>query len=231
MTDDFVAFPHTPHLAWLAAGTPRADKVMSIEERCAFLDGPILVEEKVDGANLGLSFDKDGNIRAQNRGGYILPPWSGQFSKLGSWVSYRLDTLFDGLGSDLILFGEWLAVVHSIEYASLPDWFLGFDVFDRRTGKFWSVAERDRLLLHMDLVRVPSVTDGRFSLQQLVDRLSTSKSRVSDGRPEGFYLRREFGRNRAVRAKLVRADFTQSIREHWSRRQLRSNRLSSLIHH
>ena len=35
----FFRFPHTPHIAWLAAGAPRDDKVLSPEEAQALLAG------------------------------------------------------------------------------------------------------------------------------------------------------------------------------------------------
>ena len=49
----------------------RGDKILTESERDEFLQHVLTVEEKVDGANLGLSFDADGNIRAQNRGAYL----------------------------------------------------------------------------------------------------------------------------------------------------------------
>lgn len=67
MSSEFVRFPHTPHLAWLGEGHPRSDKVLDPEERAAILSTPVVVEERVDGANLGLSV-VDGSIRVQNRG-------------------------------------------------------------------------------------------------------------------------------------------------------------------
>ena len=73
----FFRFPHTPHLAWLGAGVPRDDKVLSPEEANKILAGSIVVEEKLDGANLGLSIGPDGQLRAQNRGQYLLEPYSG----------------------------------------------------------------------------------------------------------------------------------------------------------
>lgn len=46
-------FPHTPHLAWLGAGTPRNDKVLSTAEALRLLEHPVVLEEELDGANLG----------------------------------------------------------------------------------------------------------------------------------------------------------------------------------
>ena len=58
--NDFFKFPSTPHLAVLLGVDVRGDKVMSEKERDEFLRHEITVEEKIDGANLGISFDGDG---------------------------------------------------------------------------------------------------------------------------------------------------------------------------
>ena len=84
---EFFRFPHTPHLAWLGAGQPRDDKVLSPEEAREILSGEVVVEEKVDGANLGLSVDDDGELRVQNRGTYLdLNTSHAQFKPLRRWL-------------------------------------------------------------------------------------------------------------------------------------------------
>ena len=94
----------------------RGDKVLTESERDAFLRHELTVEEKVDGANLGLSFDADGNIRAQNRGAYLHLPGSGPWKKLGEWLALHTDALFQHLSDQYILFGEWCYAQHSIFY-------------------------------------------------------------------------------------------------------------------
>ena len=142
---DFFRFPHTPHLAWLGSGTPRDDKVLSPAEAQTLLAEAVVIEEKLDGANLGLSISPDGTLWAQNRGQYLIAPYAGQFEHLGHWIDAREDALFDALGENLILFGEWCAARHSVAYDHLPDWFLVFDVYDRSVCCFWSTARRDAL--------------------------------------------------------------------------------------
>ena len=127
---DFFRFPHTPHLAWLGEGSPRDDKVMSPSEVAALLAGDVVVEEKLDGANLGLSLAPDGSLRAQNRGQYLTEPHAGQFARLPAWLAQHDKAMRSVLTPNLILFGEWCAARHSLDYAALPDWFLLFDVFD-----------------------------------------------------------------------------------------------------
>ncbi len=67
MSEDFFKFPTTPHLATLPNVEVRGDKVLSPSERDEFLQHALTIEEKVDGANLGISFDKEGNVQFQNR--------------------------------------------------------------------------------------------------------------------------------------------------------------------
>ena len=71
MDDRFFRFPHTPHLVWLGQDAPRDDKVFSSAEAQALLASDVVVEEKLDGANLGFSLTSDGGLRAQNRGQYL----------------------------------------------------------------------------------------------------------------------------------------------------------------
>ena len=70
-THEFFRFPHTPHLAWLASGTPRDDKVLSPDEAHALLHHRVVVEEKLDGANMGISFSSEGVLHVQNP--YLTP--------------------------------------------------------------------------------------------------------------------------------------------------------------
>lgn len=202
----------------------RGDKVLTESERDAFLTHEVTVEEKVDGANLGLSFDVNGNIRAQNRGAYLHLPGSGQWKKLGEWLALHIDTLFEHLSDRYILFGEWCYAQHSIFYENLPDWFLAFDVYDREAGRFLATARRDRLLAEMDISKVPAIVRGRFTYPEIQELLSQSK--LTNQPAEGIYLRIDHGDWLEQRAKLVRPAFIQAVEQHWSRSAIRSNRLN-----
>ena len=141
---DFFRFPHTPHLAWLASGTPRDDKVLSPDEAKALLDHAVVVEEKLDGANMGISFNSEGVLHVQNRGQYLNKPYGGQFSRLDEWLVIREDALFDVLGDQLMLFGEWCAAQHSLDYEALPDWFHSFQMRPAMRSAAFSLRSRLR---------------------------------------------------------------------------------------
>jgi len=221
----FFRFPHTPHLAWLGPGQPRGDKVLGAAEAGSFLTSEVVVEEKVDGANLGFSVDEHGTLRGQNRGSYLdLEAPTGQWKLLKRWLVMRRDALAESLGPDLMLFGEWCYAVHSVRYTRLPDWFLAFDVYDRSSGEFWSIDRRDELASRLDLAVVPELARGRFDLDGLNKYLGGSS--LVDGPAEGIYVRREQSGRLLQRAKLVRAEFVQAIDEHWSKRPLTANQLA-----
>jgi len=222
---DFFRFPHTPHLAWLGAGKPRDDKVLAPQEVSEILAGDVVVEEKVDGANLGLSVSDDGELRGQNRGSYLeLDAPQGQWKPLKRWLATRRQALIDALAPNLMLFGEWCYAVHSVRYTRLPDWFLAFDVYDRSTGAFWSVDRRNELAGTLGIVTVPELSRGRYSVESLQSLLG--KSQVADGQAEGLYVRREASGLLRARAKLVRAEFARAIEVHWSKRKLEENQLA-----
>ncbi len=224
---DFFRFPHTPNLAWLGDGKVRGDKVLTTTEAEVFLAHVIVLEEKVDGANLGFSVDRNGDVRVQNRGQYLQRPFTGQFSRLNEWLAIHEEALFETLGESLVLFGEWVAAVHSFEYTNLPDYFLVFDVYDRGEGHFWSTARRSALASEHGLCLINQIGKGHYRLDSLKQILATTPSVYRDGGCEGIYLRHESEDWLIARAKLVHPDFVQSIGEHWRSRSLRWNALNT----
>lgn len=224
---DFFRFPHTPHIAWLAPGKPRDDKVLSLTESKELLAGEVVVEEKLDGANLGFSVSADGQLQAQNRGQYLGAPYGGQFSKLKPWLSIHEQCMVEALGSDLIAFGEWCAARHSLDYDELPDWWLLFDIYDRTAGRFWSTPRRNAWAQMQGFRTVPCILSGTVTMHKLTQCVSQSQSNFRSGSVEGIVVRREDTFWLHARAKLVHANFSQAIGKHWRSRSLEWNQLSS----
>ena len=220
---DFFRFPHTPHIAWLGEGIPRDDKVLSDSEIADILAQPLRIEEKLDGANLGISMRENGELRGQNRGQYLLEPFAGQFSRLNSWLAQQQYALTDHLQPDWILFGEWCVARHSLDYDNLPDWFVVFDVYDRSEQKFWSCERRNALAEKIGLAVVPTLHQGEMTLDALKELLNSASSHYRQGSPEGIVMRHDSTDWCEARAKLVRADFAQSIEEHWRSRAIEWN--------
>lgn len=222
MKEDFFKFPSTPHLALLSSVEVRDDKVMLDVERHDFLQQELTVEEKVDGANLGISFDSEGNIRAQNRGAYLHLPSTGQWKKLADWLAPRTDIFFEKLIDRYILFGEWCYAQHSVNYDRLPDWFLGFDIYDRKTNRFFSCDRRDIIFRAIGVFQVPKIDRGHFTVSKLRELLS--QSQLGEKPAEGLYLRNDQEDWLVQRAKLIRPTFIQSVEQHWSHSDIKPNK-------
>ena len=224
---DFFRFPHTPHLAWLGKGSPRDDKLLAPAELEALLADDVAVEEKLDGANLGISWGVEGQLQAQNRGAYLERPFRGQFSRLNQWLMPRMAVFQERLPLDVIVFGEWCAARHSLDYCGLPDWFLVFDVYDRDAKRFWSRDRRDALASQLGLVAVPLIGAGRFTLEELANLVRKRRSDYRDGGVEGIVIRQDGPLWCQRRAKLVHPDFAQEMGSHWRSRALEWNKLGA----
>lgn len=219
---DFVRFPSTPYLVRPEGFDVRDDKVLEPAEREELLSRKLHVEEKIDGQNLGISCGEDG-LRFQARGSYVQPGGR-HFRGLATWVEPRRRRLTDALGEELVLFGEWCTVTHSISYDALPDWFLIFDVYEKPAGRFWDPETRDALAEDLGLFTVPYIDTGHFTLDDLQGLIRPSS--VGHELMEGVVVRTDPSEPVQERAKLVRADFVQQIDQHWMTDQHTMNRLS-----
>jgi hypothetical protein len=223
----FFRYPQTPHLTWLGTAPPRGDKVLPLAKAEEILEGVVTVEEKLDGANLGISVNDEGALTFQNRGQYLDPPFLGQFARLTGWSTQHRQVLESMLNPGIILFGEWLAARHSVVYNCLPDWFVAFDVYDLAEGKFWSTSRRDVFVEMSGLALPPCITRRRTNLASLERLVMRSQSKFGDMAVEGLVIRRDRGQFNELRAKLVRPDFTQAISVHWRSKPLVWNKLMS----
>ncbi len=130
------------------------------------------------------------------------------------------------LRPELMLFGEWCAARHSLDYNALPDWFLLFDVYDRNSGRFWSTSRRNALASQAGLFTVPLIASGHTTLVELKQLVMNTSSRYRTGLPlEGVVVRRESIDWCEARAKLVHPDFVQAIDTHWRKRAIEWNRV------
>lgn len=225
--NEFVKFPHTPHVKWLSEKPLREDKLMSREEVDYLFSGTVDVEEKIDGTNIGISFDRGAEIRVQRRGSYIWPPYKGEFSEFSDWLETRVDILFDHIGTRYIVFGEWCNLVHSIYYDNLPDYFIGFDIFDKEEGIFLSPPLRDEILHTVYISSPGRFYRGRAHVAFVEDlRKSVSSFYRSSGGPEGLYIRKWDDKTTSARGKIVSPEFVDEIAEHWREKETVVNKIT-----
>lgn len=223
----FFKFPRTPHLFLMPGSSTRDDKLMSNQETSDFLRNKILIEEKIDGANVGFSLDDNNVIKIQNRGNYIRPGEHPQFSPLFDWTYQKQQLFQDYLGQRYILFGEWCYLKHSIHYTSLPDWFIGFDIYDKSEKKFLSVERRNITFERLGVHKIYKVEEGIYTRKDLITLLDNTSSAYGPEHLEGLYFRQEQSDWLLNRAKLVRSEFLSGIEIHWKKLPLVKNQIGA----
>lgn len=237
MIEPILKYPRTRHLegSRLQPGDEDLDAVP-----IAALEGAYLVvEEKLDGANAGLGFTADRQLRLQSRGHYLTGGYRERhFDLFKSWAAAHAAVLWDLLGARFVVYGEWLFAKHTVFYDCLPHYFLEFDVFDRERGEFLSTRRRHEMLGGSPLVSVPvlwrGATPALAELRSLIApslyKTATWRDRLAEGAAaaaqdphrialetdpsdaaEGLYLKVEDDERVTDRLKLVRASFLTSV--------------------
>lgn len=232
---DFIKYPRTPHL-FGSKGTDD-DKHLGPKESTKFIADPsLIVEEKLDGTNVGIHFLPSGRMVLQCRGHEITEGMHPQYDLFKQWTGVKRPALESILGNHYILYGEWLYAKHSVYYRSLPHYFFEFDIYDKKAGGFLSLDKRLELLEGTGVVTVPVIHRGPATSDQLQELIGLSAfDSVFDnpltGRPdalmEGIYLRTEENGFVTGRSKMVRPEFVEKVKqsEHWQHQRMVPNQL------
>ncbi len=142
------------------------------------------MEEKLDGANAGISFGAGGELRLQSRGHFLNGgPRERPFAPFKAWAAAVTSQLWPVLGERYVLYGEWLYAKHTVFYDALPHYFCEFDVLDTYEDAFLSTPRRRRLLEGTPVVSVPVLYSGPLShLWELTAFVGPSTCRTSGWR-------------------------------------------------
>jgi len=207
--------PSYPRVAHLVTGRGTSDDgVLGPDELAKLLSSPVVIEEKLDGANVMLWLDeRTQQVTSSLRSGPGASDRAGQLGPLKAWVAARGHVLAQGLTAGRVLYGEWLLLTHTVPYDRLPSYLVVLDVLDER-GDFLHVDDRDRWAAALGLVSPPGLFRGTVRSVPAAERL-IGVSSFGIERAEGVVLR-GLGRERHI-AKLVRADFRPLPDEAWAK--------------
>jgi RNA ligase-like protein len=152
-------YPRTNHLAGSRLG-PGDEDLEQIPLN--ILRGkPVVIEEKLDGANCAISFREDGELQLQSRGHYLTGgARERQFELFKAWAHRYTAEFWEAFGDRYIVYGEWTYGKHTVFYDKLPHYFHEFDVLDTATMEFLDTPSRHRLLAPLPIVSVPVLHSG-----------------------------------------------------------------------
>jgi hypothetical protein len=235
---DFTKYPRTPHL-FGSKGTDD-DKHLNEADSIRFIaDDSLIVEEKLDGTNVGIHFN-NGELVLQCRGHLITEGMHPQYGLFKQWATVKRFVLEERLGQRFILFGEWLYARHSVHYRKLPHYFFEFDMYDKERGEFIDLKQRLELLNGTGIQTVPVIHQGKIARADLEGHIGPSwfdsqfenpVTGRNDNLMEGLYLRIEVRGVVTGRAKFVRPEFVEKIKQstHWQYQQMVPNQLAENV--
>ncbi|MGO8749346.1 MAG: RNA ligase family protein [Thermoguttaceae bacterium] len=237
MTATIHKYPRTQHLE--GSRLQPGDEDLEAVPFRAIAGRNLVVEEKVDGANCGLSFTPVGGLLLQSRGHYLTGGVREKhFNLFKQWAQVHAGALWERIGSRYIVYGEWLYAKHTVFYDALPHYFLEFDVLDKETGHFLSTPRRHELLAGLPIVSVLVLFTGklkrtdeltgfvgpsRFIRPGHLERLREECRRRGfdverairetdpSGQMEGLYVKIEEDGQVVGRYKYIRAAFLQAV--------------------
>lgn len=237
MNPDMRKYPRTPHLE--GSRFQPGDEDLDCAPFSQIAGRYLVVEEKVDGANAGISFAPDGALLLQSRGHYLTGgPREKHFALLKTWAQCHRQDLWDVLGSRYILYGEWLYAKHTVFYDRLTHYFMEFDILDTATGAFLSTEVRRHMLEGAPVEQVLVLYEGRaqsvehlhglvgrshfkspewrakleaYCVQEGLDPARVRRETDDSDTMEGLYLKVEENGRVVERYKFVRASFLNAI--------------------
>ena len=142
------------------------------------------VEEKIDGANCGVSFTAEGELRLQSRGHFLRGgARERHFDLFKQWAQCHRERLLAALGHRYVMYGEWVFAKHTVYYDALPHYFLEFDVLDRESMNFLSTDARQALIAGLPVASVPVLHRGPVArLEELTTLVRPSLFKTLDWR-------------------------------------------------
>jgi len=235
-------YPRTPHIE--GSRKQVGDEDIDCIPFATIAGKRLVVEEKMDGSQAGISFGDEG-LRLQSRGHFLSGGLrEAQFSLFKSWAWLIEAQLREILGCRYVMYGEWLWIKHTVFYNDLPHYFMEFDIYDSETGVWLSTGRRQAMLAGSGIVSVKVLVDGHFEKPEDLSCLVVESnfidqcSRESDlidackrvgyksgieqtdqtGLMEGLYIKEEDDNSVLGRYKFVRKSFLDAVAEsggHW----------------
>lgn len=219
-TATFYPFPRTPHLHG-SVQNPNSDKDEEVSHsdllKMAHKGSRLVLQEKVDGANVSVHFEQEWDPVLQKRSGIIAQgERHAQYNVWRDYVMEHMESLFSLLSTRYCLFGEWLWNLHGVSYDTLPAYLLIFDLYDKENGQWLSRTRVESLIepFGEEFHLVPNLATFDLldktiaaNLDQRIKALLIRKSHYSPENQEGIYVRLESEEEVVYRAKVRRDTF------------------------
>lgn len=177
-------YPRTPHLPF-SKGATKDDKILYSTKH--FEGKEVVVTEKMDGENTTIYSDYSHARSLESK-----------HKPYHSWLLSYISTFQSEIPEGWRICGEYLYATHSIEYTSLPTYFMAFSVWnDKNECLSWD--ETKSFLKKLKIEAVPVIYEGVYD-EKLIRELAIQAT--NDGK-EGIVVR--------LKDKFQYDDFSTSV--------------------
>ena len=162
-------YPRTSHVQ--GSRLQQGDEDLAIVPFSSLIGKYLVIEEKVDGANSGISYDDHEQQYLQSRGHFLMGgPREAQFTLFKQWATTHAESLFCVLGDRYIAYGEWLFSKHTVFYDLLPHYWMEFDIVDKAKSVpdhpfYLDTLSRHHLLKDLPVVPARVIWQGIFNAE------------------------------------------------------------------
>jgi ATP-dependent RNA circularization protein (DNA/RNA ligase family) len=194
---------------------------LSHDDAKALLTGTVTIEEKLDGANVGIIRNKsDLGFALQKRGSLVGPSEHAQFNYFVNWAHKNRERILRMRIGD-IAYCELLYAKHNIHYTRLPSYVILFDVWDAKTKQYIGLTDIQRFSELVEIPLVPVLYSGQGPEISALIKL-IGQSAYYDGLMEGIVVKNY---RKQMRGKIVRPEFMKEIdeSEHWTNASIVKN--------
>ncbi len=233
------AFPRTKHLPY-DPNASSGDLIATLEEAETIFSLPVNIEEKIDGASVGICLHPELGLIIRNRdhvlrkGYYKETGAKEQFRSIWNWYYENEDKFktLNQLGSYAV-YGEWCIAQHGVFYNRLPDWFVAYDLYDYELKKFISPTNA-RFILEGLKFATPykyKLDDfKKYSKERIIDYLKyltripgawSNSTETTTNEAEGIYLKTYDEKFVINRFKMVNPTFVRGAL--WNSEKIKKN--------
>ncbi len=188
MNDNFMIrkYPRTPHLegSRLQPGDEDLNQIPFSDIQGRHL----AVEEKIDGANSGISFGENGELMLQSRGHYLTGGYRERhYNLMKQWAMVHRDAFYAALGNRYIMYGEWMYAKHTIFYDALPHYFMEFDIYDREKDLYLDTPSRRAFTSRLPVSSVPVLAERSFEQKEDLLKLLGPSNYITGNQRQNLY--------------------------------------------
>ena len=190
------------------------------------------VQEKIDGANMGVSFHDGPILRNREfilKKGYskIRTNAKKQFTSAWNWLHKHEKAIISiekEWLSNITIYGDWMIYQHSLFYDKLPDLFIAYDIWSVEDDKYLAPDIVEKLLSGTDIYYIKPVKVIFNSLQEIID-YSEKESDYRNGLREGIVIKTSDGRFLKDTYKVVNKHFI--LRNDFNKAEAIKNKLKT----